>query len=169
MSGHGGYLFFVWLHILAAALWVGGMLFFVLVLLPLSRSERYRALAPELVQLSGLRFRTVGWTALILLIVTGTLALLYRGLGSLLGEAAFWHAPFGSVLAMKLFLVAVVLGISAVHDFYVGPRSVARWQQAPDAPGTRRLRRLAAWMGRLNLLLSLAIVFLAVALVRGLP
>jgi hypothetical protein len=33
----------------------------------------------------------------------------------------------------------------------------------------RRLRRGSSWTARLSLLLALAVVFLAVALVRGLP
>ena len=39
--------------------------------------------------------------------------------------------------------------------------------EAPDHPATPRWRMAARWMGRINLLLALAIVAVAVRLVRG--
>jgi len=70
---------------------------------------------------------------------------------------------------MKLFLVAIILVASAYHDFFVGPQATVAWQATPTSPDARRLRWQARWLGRMNLLLALIVVALAVMLVRGRP
>ncbi len=162
------HLFSVWLHLVAAAIWVGGMLFLALVLVPVVRRQEYREHAPRLVHLTGTRFSRVGWVCLGLLVVSGFASLGFRGIGwAALSNLGFWGSPFGQVLGIKLALVAVILGLSAWHDFRVGPKATAAWQADPASHEATRLRRLASWFGRLNLVLALAVVALAAALVRG--
>lgn len=159
---------FVWLHILAAAVWLGGMVFLALVLVPVVRRPEYREHASRLVHLTGLRFRVVGWVCLGVLAVTGFVNLSYRGIGwAALSNAGFWASPFGTLLGWKLLIVAVVLALSAYHDFRIGPRATVAGQADPRSTAALRLRRRASWMGRLNLLLALAAVALGVLLVRG--
>jgi uncharacterized membrane protein len=162
------YLLSVWLHILTAAVWLGGMLFLVLVLLPVVRRPEYQKSAGMLFHAAGLRFRGVGWIGFGLLILTGVVNLAYRQITwATLTTAAFWQGPFGRTLGWKLLLVAITLLASAYHDFYAGPRATAAWQADPTSSEAQRLRKQASWFGRLNLLLGLAIVLLAVALTRG--
>jgi putative copper resistance protein D len=158
----------VWLHILAAALWAGGMLFLVLVLLPVVRQPEHRSIAGRLTHLVGVRYRNLGWLCFGLLVASGITNLLGRGvhLADLL-TAGFWQTSFGQTLAVKLFFVAAIFLLSGIHDFVVGPRATAAWQANPGSPEAMRLRRQAVWYGRVNLLLSLVVIFLAVALVRG--
>jgi copper resistance protein D len=164
------YLASVWLHVLAAVVWLGGMLFLVLVLVPALRRPALRGVAAPLIQWTGERFRWLGWLGFGLLLVSGTFNLAYRGVGwSDLWYAHFWGGPFGQALAIKLLLVAVVLLVSAAHDFYLGPRATAVWQTEPGSARAAGLRRQASRIGRLNLLLGLAIVFFATMLVRGWP
>lgn len=158
------------LHILAAVVWIGGMVFLGVVLIPALRGA---ALGPERVQLvhrTGVRFRNLGWTCLLVLIATGAVNLTRWGVDwSRFTSGALWSSTWGRILAVKLGLVAGALVLSAVHDFIVGPGATARARRAPGSPEARRWRRLAGWMGRLNLLLGIAIVALAIMLVRGLP
>jgi copper resistance protein D len=164
------YLLSVWLHVLSAAVWIGGMIFLVAVLLPVMRRPEYRGLMAPLIHWTGLRFRLVGWICLGTLVLSGTINLIYRGVTwASLGSVAFWFGPFGRTLGIKLLLVAVILSISALHDFYLGPRATALWQADPAAPEARRLRRQASWIGRGNLLLALVVAALGVMLVRGWP
>ena len=51
------------------------------------------------------------------------------------------------------------------HDFEIGPKATRAWEAGSESAAT--LRRVASWIGRLNLLLGLVVVALAVALVRG--
>lgn len=164
------YLLLVWLHILAAAIWIGGTVFLVLVLVPVTRSPVYRDVAAALFQGIGMRFRWVGWACFGVLLLSGALILAYRGFG----WAGVWSGrvflgPFGNSLGFKLFLVTIILLISAVHDFLIGPRAVAYWQANPTSLEASRFRRQASWLGRLNLLLGLIVVAFGVILVRGRP
>jgi uncharacterized membrane protein len=164
------YLLSVWLHILAAAVWIGGMIFLVLVLVPATRRPEYRDIAAPLIRWTGERFRWVGWVCLGLLVLSGTFNVAYRGFtwkDALSGR--LWQGPFGQALGIKLLLVSAILALSALHDFSIGPRSTALWQANPGAPEAMRLRRRARAIGRINLLLALLVVVFAVILVRGWP
>lgn len=167
---HTLYLVSVYLHILAAVVWIGGMAFFVAVLVPLLKRPELQARAGALIHWVGLRFRAVGWASLGVLVVTGTFNLYARGVRpSDLSSGAFWRGGFGLALGIKLSLVAVILTISALHDFWIGPRATALMQQAPETARAVHLRKLARWIGRTNMILALAVVALAVILVRGWP
>lgn len=168
VSDHQLYLASVYVHILAAALWLGGMGFLVLVVVPILRMPAQRAQAMGLIESSGARFRTVGWSCFALLLLTGTYNASFRagGLGSLL-SLDLWQTRFGVTLAHKLCLVALILVVSAVHDFWLGPLAVLRQREAPEGPQALRLRGWARRCGRLTLVLALVVVGLAVVLVRG--
>jgi copper resistance protein D len=162
------YLLSVSLHLAAAALWAGGMLFLVFVLVPLLRTPALRGSAVELLTAIGVRFRGVGWASLLVLVVTGFVNAALRAPNpGALAEAAWWATPFGRLLGHKLALVGVILFLSAVHDFGVGPRASALLAGEPGSARALRWRRAASWMGRLNLLLALAVIAMAAALVRG--
>ncbi|MBK8697276.1 MAG: CopD family protein [Deltaproteobacteria bacterium] len=163
------YLLSVWIHILAAMAWIGGMFFLVLVVVPWLRAGN-RANAGAFLRETGQRFRSVGWSCFAILTVTGTFNLYVRGVR--LGDFTRpeWLAsPFGRSVLYKLGLFALVLVVSAVHDFSVGPRASVAIQRDPGSPEAERLRRQASLMGRGNVLLALALVAVAVTLVRGSP
>jgi putative copper export protein len=146
------------------------MIFLALVLVPVTRRPEYRSAAGSLVHQVGVRFRSLGWICLGLLLVSGILNVAYRGFGwADLGSGRLWQGPFGRALGIKLLLVALVLLLSALHDFFIGPRATVLWQTQPTSPATQRLRRQAGWIGRINLLLALIIVALGVVLMRGWP
>lgn len=166
---HSLYLVSVWLHILAATAWLGGMLFLVLVVVPWLRGGD-RANAAALLRETGVRFRTVGWVCFAVLVVTGTFNLWARGVRSSDFLKAEWLvSPFGQALILKLTLFVVVLLLSFVHDFYVGPRATDAISRAQASPEAKRLRRYASLLGRVNVLLALGLVALGVILVRGSP
>jgi uncharacterized membrane protein len=162
------YPLFVWLHLVAAAVWIGGMVFLALVVVPIIRRPEHQQIAVSLISQTGRRFRWVGWGCLIVLLLSGTVNLAYRGFG----WADAWSGHlftgfFGHTLAIKLFCVVLILLLSAVHDFVMGPRATAVGQATPNSPEAIRLRRQVSWIGRVNLLLALAVVALGVLLVRG--
>lgn len=166
---HALYVVSVFLHIIAATAWVGGMLFLVLVVVPWLRSSgRSGAAAAAFLRETGVRFRAVGWSAFLVLIVTGTFNLHMRGVGILtLSEGAFWRSSFGRAFAVKMLLFVGVLVVSLIHDFIVGPRATTLIARDPGSAEAARVRKLASLLGRLNALFALSIVFCAVMLVRG--
>jgi copper resistance protein D len=166
----GVYLLSVWLHIMAAIVWVGGTIFLVVVLVPAIRRPEFAGIASALIRFTALRFRWVGWVCFCVFIFTGIVNLASRGIGwQELRDATFWQGSFGRTLAIKLILVAAILLISAFHDFFLGLRAAAAWETDPASAETLRLRRQAVQLGRLNLLLALVVIVLGVMLVRGAP
>lgn len=167
---HAAYVTSVWIHIVAACLWLGGMLFLVLVLVPALKHLQDPALSARLIRETGRRFRLVGWVTLGVLVGSGLSNLYARGvrIGDAL-RADFWNTPFGGVLGFKLAIVFLILALSAWHDFKIGPRASEAARSAPDAPETERLRALARGIGRLNLLLALVVAACGVMLTRGRP
>lgn len=167
---HAIYLLSVWLHIMAAVVWVGGTLFLVFVLVPAIRQPQFAALAAALIRFTGRRFRWVAWICFTIFLLTGIVNLAVRGMGvDELRHAVFWQGSFGTTLGIKLVLVFVILWISAFHDFVLGPRAAAAWEVNPASAETLRLRRQAVRVARINLLLALAVISLGSMLVRGAP
>jgi uncharacterized membrane protein len=164
-----GYVVCVWLHVVAAAVWVGSMVFFAAVIVPVLRSTEVRRKAPELLGRIGARFRVVGWVSLSVLLVTGLGNLHYRGIGwSTVVDPVFWASGFGRALAWKLGLVALVVVMTLVHEATMGKKAKDALEHDPSSSTALRARRTASWIGRIVMLASLAILFFAVVLVRGL-
>jgi putative copper export protein len=122
---YGLYFLSVWIHIIAATIWVGGMLFLVLVVVPwLRRGDP--ASAGKMLRETGARFRNVGWVCFGLLLLTGTFNLWVRGVRLPDFTRTEWlSSGFGGTVVAKLALFAGVLVVSVVHDFFVGPRATA--------------------------------------------
>ena len=166
---HALYLLSVWVHLLAATVWIGGMLFLVLVVVPWLRRGG-RAEAAVFLRETGLRFRNVGWTCFLLLVVTGTFNLWVRGVRLSDFYRAEWLAsPFGKTVVVKLGAFLLVLAVSAIHDFVVGPRATRAIAADARSPAARVERRRASVLGRLNVVLALILVGAGVVLVRGVP
>src|SRR5687768_2371033 len=90
-------------HVLAAVVWLGGLFFFALVGAPVLRRMEPAALRAALFQQLGERFRTVGWVAIVVLLVTGAINLYFRSvLDRDLWSTAFWSTRFGRILGVKL-------------------------------------------------------------------
>jgi uncharacterized membrane protein len=145
----GAYLASVWLHVLAAMTWIGGMVVFVVVVMPYFRRQP-EAVKTAFLSWFGPRFRAVSWTCFAILASTGTFNLWARGVRVADFMRPEWHAtPFGQLVLLKLTLVGVAVLLTIVHDRTASAAS-------------------ARLMGRSLLLVGLAIVAAAVMLVRTL-
>lgn len=166
------YLVSVWVHVIAATLWIGGLFFIVLVVVPwLRRGGREgRVDAGAFLRETGERFRAVGWICFGLVFVTGTFNLWVRGVRlENLVDPGWWTSGFGSAVGLKLLAFLMVIVVSLIHDFQVGPAATAAIREDPRSPETAALRRKASLLGRLNGLLALVLVALGVVIVRGWP
>jgi copper resistance protein D len=166
---HTLYLLSVWLHILAATAWIGAMFFLMFVVVPWMRSGNLAA-GSSFLRATGPRLRTVGWVCFAILLFTGTFNLWMRGIhpGDL-ASPAFLATSYGKVVAAKLLVFALVVAISARHDFVIGPRATVAIEQDPHSAESGSLRRRASLHGRANAVLALVLVALAVMIVRGTP
>ncbi len=168
------HIFVVWLHIIATTVWLGGMLFIALVLVPLIRGMEPPGSGHRVLSQIVRRFRYVSWAALIVLVLTGIANVAYRQVSwSTFFSGGMLDYTFGQLLYIKLGFVLLALLFSAIHDFAIGPKlaSLMEVQETSEdpVPGVRELRRLVSWLARVNLALALAIVAIAVMLVRGIP
>ena len=132
-------------HVAAALTWIGGMLFVALVLVPITRRLDEPTLRRRLMHDTGVRFRTVGWVAIGVLVVSGLVNVWLRP--ELLTLTRFW---------VKVGLVGLAIVLSGLHDFVLGPRA-----GRPDASPS--MRPAASWIARVNLLLVLAIVYVGLS------
>lgn len=155
-------LLLVWVHILAAVIWVGGMLFLSLVVVPVLKQEPMAAQRGVLFRVIGVRFRPIVWISVAALVATGPLLLSQRG-GPLL-EPSGWSF----VLKVKLLLVAVLISLTAIHDFWLGPKVGQLLREPPQdrGPAAGLLIRLSPWIARLALVFALGVLLAATALVR---
>ncbi|MCA9591435.1 MAG: CopD family protein, partial [Myxococcales bacterium] len=121
----------------------------------------------ELFGVLGTRFRAVGWTALVLLVVTGLFNVTHRGysLGDLFTGRAF-VGHWGGALAMKLAFVTVIFALSAVHDFWLGPKATRLAREGAPAAERESARKLASVLGRVTFTFALGVVAIAITLVR---
>jgi len=152
------YLISVFIHIICAAFWIGGMLFLPLVLLPSIKNHPDKIL---LLQQTGIKFRFYGWIALLGLAITGVLNMYLKGLP--LSWDYLTNSNFGYLLSIKLILFVIMLAIGGIHDFYIGNKSIDEMKTTANG----NFKQLARWSGRINLLLALAIAFIGIALSRG--
>lgn len=140
-------------HLLAAIVWVGGTVALVFVSVPPAQRLEGPQRAAMLGEL-GRRWRPIGWSALAVAIATGAWIAAR--------EHAFdtTSARFDVVLAVKGALVGLLVAGAYLHDFVLGP-GLAR--QIRD--GRRQsLRPLLVVIGRLNLLITVALPVLGAVL-----
>ena len=163
----------LYLHILAAAFWVGEILFVALVVGPMGRSLP-REERMQLFRETGRRTLPWIWTAIIVLIVTGIGNLYFLRIGPReLTRASFYSTGFGWLLTAKILAALGMFTHAAIHDFVYGRRSRRiRAAMVTATPEERkalevayaRARRGASATGRANLVLALIVIALAAGL-----
>ncbi|HVC40920.1 MAG TPA: CopD family protein [Candidatus Saccharimonadales bacterium] len=111
MVGVSGPALVLWVHIVAACIWIGGQVT-VAVLIPLLRDQR------ELARRVGRRYQAVAWPAFAVLILTGVVNAGNAGLR----WSQLLDSPAGRTLVVKLGLVALSGLAAGVHAFLQAPR-----------------------------------------------
>lgn len=158
----------VFIHITSAIFWIGGMLFTAGVLVPASRHKLLKHKKGEFFTLIGKKFSRISWVLFVVLIITGITNLLTRGYSiDQLLTSTFWTEVYGGYLLIKLLVFGLVLIVSGIHDFYAGPKAAKLMDEQPGHPQTKQMRKISSWLGRLNLLLGLIILYYAMRLLRG--
>ncbi|MDR4459092.1 MAG: hypothetical protein MRJ67_00985 [Nitrospirales bacterium] len=157
------YIILVWIHLVAATFWVGGMLFLSLVAVPLLKQDSDPLSAQRGFISLARRFRTLVWSALFILVVTGSV---------LLGNIINFRTPLSfwpPVVLTKLILVFLLAVVSFSHDRIMAQKvRTLKSKAASDlSVGEGLLLRLSPLLGRLTLLLGLGVLLSAVIMVRS--
>jgi copper transport protein len=98
-----------WLHLSAAALWIGGLVQLAFVIWPLEPGLRRQAF---------LRFSRLATVLIVVLLGAGT----YLSVLRLPHLADLWNESYGQVLLVKLGLVSLALAWGGAHHFLVRPK-----------------------------------------------
>lgn len=145
----------VWLHVLAATVWLGGLLFQNHILFPLVARAGPRSIVAAAVR----RFRWITWAAIVVMVLTGL-----HNLTRLPPMAHLTESGVLSLLALKLFLVVIVLMLAAHRDFGLAARLIR--EIGVGGTGERRLRTMAS-VDRVLLVLGVILLYLGLAVSRG--
>jgi uncharacterized membrane protein len=139
-------------HLLAAAVWVGGTVALVFVGVPVVARLEGEARGRSM-RLLGQRWRPIGYGSLLVLGVTGV---------PLAAEDWDVGPDFRWTLLAKIVSALALAGLAALHDFVLGPR-LAREMREGQAPRTRPL--LVA-VGRAAFAFTIVVPLIGVALTR---
>ena len=154
-----------WIHLISAAIWVGGSLFIGIVFSPLlktmtdSLEERMQIMIRV-----GRRFNKIAVPSLIILMATG----LYSS-HMLLGNPELLVATsYGTFLIVKIILVIALIITYAIHVRVIRKNVEEKImsKQMPE-PEIQKLRKKIIILGEITVVLSIAILFFASLLDAG--
>jgi uncharacterized membrane protein len=148
----------VWLHILGATFWIGGMLFLPLVLLPSIKNNYERT---QLLTATGLKFRFYGYIVLVLMFITGMLNMGFKGVQ--FSWRFFNETQYGRLVVLKVILFFSLVLISVTHDVIAGRKMLGQMQKEQSA----KVKLIARWTGQVLLLISFVMAYIGVVLSRG--
>jgi putative copper resistance protein D len=154
-----------WIHLIAAAIWVGGSLFIGIVFSPLLKTMTNSV--EERMQIMirvGRRFNKVAVPSLIILMITG----LYTS-HALIGKPELLvSTSYGTFLIIKIFLVIALVVVYAVHVRVIRKdiEEKIMSNQMPE-PEIQKLRKKIIILGEITVVLSIAILFFASLLDAG--
>ena len=142
---------FVVLHVLGAAVWVGGSVALTFIAVPVVRQLTGDTRAAAMRGL-GQRWRPIGWSALLLLVATGIplAAHLLPGGG----------ARAGAVFGIKAGGFVALVCLAYAHDFVLGPRVAKEIREGLP----QRSRPRLVLVGWASITLTLAMPILGVVL-----
>jgi uncharacterized membrane protein len=139
------------IHLFAASIWLGSMVFFAAVIVPVVRHTFDPEKRREVIKAIGSRYRILGYSTVLILLVTGPFLAAEHGLD--------WHSQFGRVLTYKLILIAMMLLFLFLHDFIFAPRTL-NGKEFPRKGDKKGIALLA----RVNLLIVILIMLCGVLL-----
>ena len=155
----------IWAHLIAASIWVGGSIFIGIVLAPLLKtfSDSIEGRLAIMIRV-GRKFNKIGVPSLIILIATG----IYNSLGFIVKPSLILSTSYGIILLVKIILVIILLITFAIHVRLIRTE-VERKIESKQLSGEflQKLRSKIIMLGRLTVILSLAILLMASLLHSG--
>jgi putative copper resistance protein D len=157
----------VWIHLVFSSIWVGGSIFLGLVLAPLLKKTM-----PDLnkrisfMVIVGRRFNYLGGSSLLILVITG----IYNARSFIGQPSLLFESTYGYILLAKIILVCILFIIYIIHVLILN-KNVEKQileRQVPNEYFTS-LRSKIILLGRVTVGLSIAILYLAALLDRGVP
>jgi len=154
-----------WIHLVAAAIWVGGSLFIGIVFSPLLKTmtnsieERMQIMIRV-----GRRFNKIAVPSLIILMATG----LYTSHALLSKPDLLIETSYGTYLIIKIILVIALIVTYVVHVRVIRKDVEDKiMSNQMSEPEIQKLRKKIIILGEITVVLSIAILFFASLLDAG--
>jgi len=154
-----------WIHLVSAAVWVGGTLFIGAVLAPLlkkmsmSLEERI-----QMMVLVGRRFNKIAVPSLIILIATG----IYNSQQVIINPDSLLSTSYGSFLLVKIILVIALIIAFIVHVRIIRKDVEQKIiSKEMTEKQIQKLRKKIIILGEIIVVLSIAVLFFAALLDAG--
>jgi len=154
-----------WIHLVSAAVWVGGSLFFGAVLAPVLRKMSMSL--EERIQFMikvGRRFNKIAIPSLIILIVTGV----YKSHPFFTKPELLLSSDYGYLLLIKILLVIALIITFAIHVRIIR-KEVEEKIMSKEMTETQiqKLRKKIIILGEIIVIISVAVLFFAALLDSG--
>ena len=150
-----------YVHLITMAAWIGGMLYMVLVEVPVLKNNLDPAEFSNKMSLLGNRFKKIGWILLFLLFATGVLNIMLESdIGAMMKSDTYRIS-----ITVKLILFALMVLNTAIHSLYLGPKmsllseKINSNSEDEISADLLNLRKRSIFSSALSLLLSLVIVY----------
>jgi putative copper resistance protein D len=154
-----------WIHLIAAAIWVGGSLFIGIVFSPLLKTMT--SSVEERMQIMirvGKRFNKIAVPSLIILMLTG----LYTSNALIGNPDLLVSTSYGKFLIIKIILVIALIITYAVHVRVIRKDVEEKiMSNKMSEPEIQKLRKKIIILGEITVVLSIAILFFASLLDAG--
>lgn len=160
-----------WLHLLSIITWFGGLIFILLVVIPLVRAmPGLAAVNRTLILLQvGKRYQPIAW----LMIAIGAITGYYNGERRNVSWLHLTETVYGRRLHMKLEYAGVVLILMLIHAYWINRRLARIAEQELTAGGAdpmlaqqrRKWERISFGFLILNIILTALVVLLASSLI----
>ena len=155
----------IWIHLVFSSIWVGGSIFIGIVLAPLLKKTM-----PDLntrisfMVIVGRRFNYIGGSSLLILVITG----IYNARTFFAHPTLLFESSYGYILLAKIILVCILFIIYVIHVLILN-KKVEKQILEHDVPDEYfiSLRGKIILLGRVTVGLSIAVLFLAALLDRG--
>lgn len=155
----------MWLHLICASIWVGGSIFLGIVLAPMLKT--ITKTIEERVSLMikiGRRFNKIAIPSLGILIMTG----IYNSRLFFMEPSALFSSNYGKVLFIKILLVIATIIVYIMHTRLLNigiERKLA--SETTGSVFLLSVRSKVLYLGRITVILSVAILLAAALLVSG--
>jgi uncharacterized membrane protein len=159
----------LWLHVIAAVIWVGGNLILAMVIVPHFRQHLPPVQRIQLLTQIGRRFEPIVWGCIGVLFFTGIINIFFSV--DLTTSTPLANA-FVRTLLIKIGLFFLLVILTVLHGMFFGPRLAAAIQTLDPnieelPPEVNKLRSQMSIVSSLMGVVSLLILLAAVALRMG--
>lgn len=155
----------VWLHLVAASIWVGGSIFIGVILSPMLNTSTRTAEERIVILIKiGRRFSHIAIPSLGILILTG----IYNSKAFLFDPSTLYQTSYGVILLIKIILVVGTLIAYTIHVKIINSETETRIVTGNASKAyVQSIRSKIIFLGRTIVILSVMILLLAALLDVG--